>query len=163
MNEFTVAQRIKAILKAAAWTGSSSLVFGDVLVTAGVSREAYLSQLRWPFALILVGTTESDDDAADLAVARFTVKLAQRVAGDNTGEAAVIGGAGPGNLVSDGRGLLDLQARLYDSIQLLSAQDGIQIQWISSSAIAASIDDEHGYIVERDYEFEAWVGLGSSP
>lgn len=163
MNEFTVATRIKALLEARIWPGGGSPVFGDVLVTAGVSLEAYKSQLRWPFALILVGSTEADTDAADLAVARFTVKLAQRVAGDNYGETAVIGGAGPGNLVSDGRGILDLQTQLFDAIQLLSAQDGVTIQWISSSSIAASIDDDHGYIAERDYEFEAWVGMGSSP
>ena len=163
MNEFTVAKRIKALLEARVWSGGNSPVFGDVLVSAGVSLEAYKSQLRWPFALILVGATEADDDAADLALARFSIKLAQRVASDNTGEAAVIGGPSPSSLVSAARGILDLQEQLYDTIALLSLKDQITLQWISASAIAASIDDDHGYIAERDYEFEAWVGLGSSP
>ena len=163
MNEFSVAKRIKALLQAKLWSGGNSPVFGDVLVTAGVSMEAYKSQLRWPFVLILVGNIEADDDAADLAVARFTVKMAQRVAGDNYGESAVIGGPSPSNLVSDARGILDLQTALFDTIQLLTVQDGVRIQWISSSAIGATIDEDHGYIVERDYEFEAWVGLGSNP
>jgi len=75
-----------------------------------------------------------------------------------------MGGAGPGTgLTSKGRGLLELEQVLFDAIALLSEQDGVRIQLISASAVAAELDAEVGYVAQRQYTWSAWTGAGSSP
>ncbi len=165
MSAYDVAVAMKAKLAAAVWPGTGGgLVFGKVLVSAGVDLERVKSQVRWPLCLILPGDMEVDDESEDLVLARFTVQIATKVAGDPWGETVITGGAGPGTgLTSLGRGLMELEQVLFDTMKLLSAQDGITIQLRGASGIAAELDDEIGYLASRSYTWEAWTGAGSSP
>ena len=163
MNEFETAKTLRKILQYATWEGGGH-AFGKVMVTAGVDLERVKSQLRFPLALILPGPAEFDDDSDQLQVARFTVKLVARVQGDPWGESVILGGPGPGNARhSAGVGILQLQQVLYDSLKLLSATDGVQVQVISASSVAATFDEELGDLAARDYTFEAWTGAGQNP
>lgn len=165
MNSFDVAVRVRDLLAAAVWPGvGGEVVFGKVLVTAGVDVEQTRSQLRFPFARILPDTLDVDEEAEDLVTQRFTVSILQSVAGDPWGETVLIGGPGPaGGLTSKGRGLMELEQVVFDTLKLLSAQDGVTIQFTGASAVAANIDNELGYVAQRDYVFEYWGGAGSAP
>jgi len=162
-TSFTVATAIKAKLAAAVWPGGEK-AFGTVLVTAGVNVERTRSMLRWPFCLVLPDSMEVDEEEPDLVTQKFQILIAQSVANDTWGEAVILGGAGPaGGLTSKGRGILELEQILFDTMALLATTDGINIQLISASAISAELDGEIGYVAQRSYTWSAWTGAGSSP
>lgn len=165
MNEYDVAVQAKSLLGAAVWPGvGGERVFGKVLVSAGVDVERTKAQLRYPFCLILPGSTTPDEDSDALTTSTLTFLVVHRVAGDPWGETVLVGGAGPGTgLVSQGQGLMQIQQVLYDTLKLLTEQSGVQIQLISASAIAASLDEEIGYVASRQFEFSVWTGLGTNP
>ena len=164
-SSFTVATAIKSKLGAAVWPGvGGEKVFGTVLVTAGVDLERTRSMLRWPFCLILPDSLEVDDEEPDLVTQKFQILIAQAVANDTWGETVVLGGAGPtGDLTSRGRGLLELEEVLFDTMALLSTTDGTSIQLISASAVSAELDASIGYVAQRSYTWSSWTGAGSSP
>ena len=162
-NTYQSALFIKSRLEALVWGGGDN-VFGKVLVTAGVDVERTRSQLRWPFCLILPDSMDVDEEEPDLVTQRFVLLVAQSVANDPWGETVIIGGASDGTgLTSPGRGILEIEQRLYDVMQLASEQDGIRIQLISASAIAAEFDVDIGYVAQRQYTFEVWTGVGFNP
>lgn len=164
-STFAIAGLIKTALATAVWPGlGGERVFGKVIVSAGIDGERYRSQVRWPYCLILPAEMEVDDEEPDLVTQKFTILIAHAVAGDTWGETVIMGGAGPGTgLTSKGRGLLELEQVLFDAIALLSEQDGVRIQLISASAVAAELDAEVGYVAQRQYTWSAWTGAGSSP
>jgi len=151
-------------LAAAVWPGvGGEVVFGKVLISAGIDIERTRAQLRWPFCLILPQDLTIDDEAEDLGTQRFTVLIAQRVAGDPWGESVLVGGPGPGTgLTSLGRGLMELEAVLFDAMKLLGTTLGATIQLVSASAIAAELDPDLGYVAQRQYTWEAWTGAGDT-
>lgn len=163
-DSWTIVKEIKDRLTSAVWSGvGGEAVFGNVLVSAGVDMEKVAGQLRWPFVLLLPDTMEVDDEEPDLVTARFTVLVAQRVAGDAWGESCLIGGAGPGTgLTSLGRGLMELEGILFNEIKLLGPTLGVTLQFIAASAIAADLDPDNGYVAQRQYTFEAWTGAGDT-
>jgi hypothetical protein len=165
MNSFAVALAVRDLLAAAVWPGlGGEVVFGKVLVSAGVDVEQTRSQLRFPFVRILPDSLDVDDEAEDLVTQRFVLSVVQSVAGDPWGETVLLGGPGPaGGLTSKGRGLMALEQVVFDAVRLLSAQDGIQVQFTGASAVSAQLDAELGYVAQRDYTFEAWTGAGSAP
>lgn len=163
MNERSVVARLKELLEAATWSNGGR-AFGQVLVTAGADYERIKGVARWPVAMIFPGAATVDEDSPQLAEVELTVKLVCAVHGDPWGEGAVLGGPGDGQgLASQGAGILRLQQVLYDTLGLLSAQDGVQIQLIAASAVGASLDEDHGYVADRDYVFRALVGVGEAP
>lgn len=163
-NSWTIAKEMKSRLSAATWPGiGGEIVFGKVLISAGIDIERTRSQLRWPFCLILPQDLTVDDEAEDLVTQRFNVLIAQRVAGDAWGETVLIGGPGPGTgLTSLGRGIMEIEAVLFDNMKLLGASLGTTIQLISASAVAAELDTELGYVAQRQYVWEAWTGAGDT-
>jgi len=165
MNSFGVVLAAKAALAAAVWPGvGGEVVFFKVLVSAGVDLEATKAQLAFPFVRITPDTMDVDDEADDLVTQRFTISVLQRVAGDPWGETVLIGGPGPQtDLTSAGIGIMQLEQVIFDTLKLLTAQDGVTIQLVGASAVAAELDADIGYVAQRDYTFEAWTGAGSAP
>lgn len=165
MTSYGVVSAVKALLAAAVWPGAGGTVaFAKVFVSAGVDADRTRGQLRVPWAMIVPGALTVDTEEDDLVTQEFTIKLVNAVANDPYGETVVLGGAGPGTgLVSEGQGLLQLEAVLFDALRQLDPDEGITVQWLGASAISASLDDVHGYLAERDYRFQAWTGAGTSP
>ena len=163
-NAWTVALAMKTRLAAAVWPGvGGEVVFANVLISAGIDIERIRSQSRWPICLILPQDLTLDDESEDLVSQRYTILIAQRVAADPWGETVLIGGPGPsGDLTSLGRGLMELEAVLFDAMKLLGPTLGTTIQLRSASAIAAELDADHGYVAQRQYTWEAWTGAGDT-
>ena len=166
-NTHTILLAIKAALEAAVWPGvGGEVVFGKVLVSAGINFKAAKGQLRYPFVRILPDSLAVDDEAEDLITQNVTISVVQQVAADPWGETVLIGGPtedAAASLTSEGRGLLELETPIFDALKLLSVTDGIAIQFTGASGTAAQLDPDEGYLAQRDYTFEAWTGAGTSP
>ena len=158
MNAWQVAKQIKDLLKAKAWPdGTTDKVMPEVLVSAGVLEDK-IGQLRFPFALINVGSMTPDEEEPGLQNQVFEVRLVHRVPGDAFGETALIGGARSGGQgSSEGRGLLEIEEILYDVIQGLREDTGIRLHLTTAGAVNGVELEGFGYIVSRSYSFDGWI------
>lgn len=151
-------RQIKSLLSEATWPDApNEVVFGQVLVSAGPSP-AGLGQLRFPFALILPLDATTDDEEELLEVQRFEVRVVARVANDPWGETVLLGGArtaGQGS--SGGRGLLELEEVINDTVAAVNEAGGIRLRLDGRSAVEANIDEELGYVGTRAFRIEAWT------
>ena len=164
MNTWQLLKEIQNVLQDAVWAGASNSVFGNVAVTIGPISDMG-SVLRFPAALIrpadLAVDPQHDSQLSDLLRQNVIVRLLVGVVGDAVGQAALIGGnwaAGTaGAQESSGRGLLEIEEALFDSIAFLGRDDGVEIELRSGSAAGLIAVEETVYVVYRDYEFESWV------
>ncbi len=165
MNTWQLCNEIRNVLRDLVWTGSSNAVFGNesVVVTVAPEGEAGAA-LRYPAVLIRPLDAAPDPEHSqlpDLIRQRLGLRILVAVAGDALGEVPLIGGfwnAGTaGAIQTDGRGLLELEEELYNAIEYLSSDDGIEVQFMAAGASQAVLLEDLGYVVYRDYEFEAWV------
>lgn len=163
MNTWQLCNEIRNILQDLVWAGASNAVFGSgsVVVTVGPDVEVGTA-IRFPAALIRPLNADSDPEHSqipDLIRQRLGIRLMTAVAGDALGEVPLIGGYWntAADTSSDGRGLLEIEEAVYDGIQLLAADSGVEIQFKAASASQAVILEDLGYVAFRDYEFEAWV------
>ena len=116
--------------------------------------------MRLPLALISPTEAEVDPDYSqepDLIRQSITVTLVTAVPGDAIGENPIIGANVPDRTKSEGRGILELEEELFAAIEFLNTDTGVVIEHAATGAARPSLDDEIGYIVSRDYTFEAWV------
>ena len=162
-TSYDVVARVKVLLAAAVWPGGSR-AFSRVVITAGLDLASAAGAIRFPFCMISPGTMTVDDEEPDLVLQEFTVRLIAKVANDIWGETVIMGGAGPaGGLVSEGRGLLELESVLFDTVAILDKDSSVTLQWVAASGVAAEVNEDIGYVAHRDYIFQAWTGAGSSP
>lgn len=157
MNTFQVVQQIKYLLVNRLWEGTGEKVFGSVFISVRPNEDVYEHSM-FPVAIIRpMGATidpEHEEEHEYLAQ-EIDVIVAQAVAGDGYGEAPIIGANRSSTTSSGGRGLLEIEEEVFDSITLANGIDGIEILLRQKSAIDAAIDDEIGYVVFRGYRFEA--------
>ena len=134
MNAVQMAQQIKHLLEQARWpAGSQDLVFGAhgaVAVVAGNPTEDQIPRAL-QFCVIGIDSGEVDRDEPGLITQQITVTAAAEVAGDTTGENAVIGGALLDLGRSAGRGVSEVAAQVRATIQNLTGADGARIQLAS--------------------------------
>ncbi len=163
MNTWQLCGELRSVLRALLWTGSSNQVFGSeaVVVTVGPEADAG-GAMRFPAALIRPLDASVDPDHSqqpDLIRQRIGIRLMAAVAGDAIGEVPLLGGfwTTVADDASQGRGLLELEEELYNAVELLSLDDGVEIQFMAAGASQAVLLEGTGYIAFRDYEFEAWV------
>lgn len=166
MNLYQLCGAIRTKIRAQTWPSVSSVVWGStsVRVTVGPSPEAIMA-LPMPCALIAPMDSNSDPEhheAPGLMVQRISVTLVTAVPSDEIGEAALMGANEESATTSPGKGLLQLEERLHNAIQLLTAQDSINIQFSHAGAAGARIDETMGYIVFRDYYFDALITTSAS-
>lgn len=156
MNGWQVARQIKALLKARTWPdGNQELVFGDVLVTVGLTERG-VGELRFPFVLISPLDSDLDEEEEELEEQRFKIMVTQRVAGDSWGEALLIGGSRTDQGSSDSRGLMELEAQLMAVLADLNQQDGVKIKVNTKGAGQAAESEELGYVGSREYRLTSW-------
>lgn len=162
MNAWQVAKQLRSLLQEATWPDGGSVVFGKVLISAGIDLGAE-AQLRFPFARIWPLDMRPDPDEINLVSQRFAVQIVANVPGDCWGETVLVGGArGGGQGGSSGRGLMELEEVFFDAVSSLNETDGVRIRLSASGAAAAANSQDHGYVASRDYELQAWCSADRS-
>jgi hypothetical protein len=160
VNAWQLARQIRTILRAHAWAdGTGEVVWSNrVYVSAGLPEDQ-IGKIGTPFCLVYPGAAESDAESSNHETTALNVVLTQRVAGDPTGEVAMLGGPRTGGQGSSkGRGLLELEAELHRAIDRLNEEDhGVSLYQTSMSAPEARIVDGATYMLSRLYVFEARV------
>lgn len=163
-------QQIRYKLKQAQWPGTSNKVFADesIIVTVGPDQNA-MWQRRFPLAMIRPGNSVADPTAdEDPRYLRQTinVRLVQMVPGDDVGEMCLLGAHQPelqdgvsgytqSKTTSSGKGLLQVEEVVLDTLKILSPADGVFMVCRSKGGADAVLDGEMGYVCWRDYSFEA--------
>lgn len=157
MNAWQVAKQLRYLLRAATWPDSpSDKVFGQVIIGEGVSEKA-VSQIRFPFALIVPLDATADDEEPTLERQRYEVQLVARVANDPLGESPLIGGPRSSVGGSGGKGVMELEEILLDTIAVLNRTNGVRIRSDFKTAAESRYVEDMGYVGTRGYRFEAVV------
>lgn len=164
MNVWQVCRQLRYLLRAAVWPdGSGAPVFGtSVYVSAGVAADQ-ATRCRFPLALIAPAGAQVDEDQADLHEATIRVTVAAQVAGDWTGEHALIGAARSGGVgASGGRGVLELEEVVRDVVGYVDGQEGIRLQVVAASEAAAAPLGSDQSAVTLDLTLECWCRVARS-
>lgn len=161
MNQWQVLRQLRYLLLSRSWTGSSNKVFGtgSVVVSAGLIRNVKKT-MRMPLALIYPTEGQSDPDHGeepDLLSQSFTVTIATVIPGDAVGEKPIIGGNVPDRTKSEGRGIVEVEEELFAAIAKLTTDTGVVISFQGAGAARPTVDEDFGYIVQRDYLFKGWL------
>lgn len=155
MNPWQFVRQIQFLLQTATWPDSpSGPVFSEVRVTQG-PLESAVAALRYPLAIVRVGTSEPDKQNPGLLTEQFEVALAVAHAGDQIGEFAMIGGQRSSRGTSSGRGLMEVEERLRAVVQELNSLSGVSVVESGTSAAEASYVDGAGYVAARSYTLSA--------
>lgn len=156
MNAWQAMRQLRAILRAAVWPdGAGEVVFSSrVHVTAGMP-DGVIPGVGYPFCLLAPGSTDEDEDDANLELCAMRVLLVVRGAGDAYGETALLGGPRSGGVGSSkGRGLLEVEEVLSDAVNKLDGTDGVNVRITGRAAPAAQVVGSD-YVVSREYTLEA--------
>lgn len=158
MNAWQIARQLKKLLEDRAWPdGAQENVFGTVKVSARIP-EATMTRLRMPAVLIAPDTAETDNPTPDIELNDLILRVIVRNDGDQFGEAALIGGArglnGQGS--SQGRGLMEIEEELLAAANDVAAPSGAKLRLRGRSRIAAADFEGLGYVVIREYRWQAW-------
>lgn len=155
MTPWQVLKQIDYLLGAEAWDESpTEKVFAAVKMTPGLSPEAQV-ELRAPFVLLNVEDAEMDEDEPRQMLQRFSAMLVVSSGQDAIGEAALVGGSrGGGQGSSKGRGILEIEEKLIDTIAKLDQTSGVRLRLLAKGAVAAAVTDEGEYFASRTYTFE---------
>lgn len=161
MTLLQLLQAIQTKIRAMRWGATSNVVFAtdSVRITVGTAPDAVF-KLRMPVALISPQDCATDPryrNEPGLLVQRVTVTLIVAVKTDQFGESPLVGANIANDDKSAGKGLLQLETELFAAIELLTQDEGINIQFLAASQVSAAIDDQVGYIATRGYAFEAVI------
>lgn len=163
MTESQLLTAIKAELVAQTWTGGAGVVFptGCVAITADVdlAMESALQTMRTPFGLLQpLGTTsdpEFDEDPNFVAL-NLKLRLIVMVPGDAVGENALMGANKTGGaLVSQGRGVFEVEQEVFNAMGRLNGLEGVILQCRQKGGISAAIVGNNIYVAYRDLQYEA--------
>jgi len=161
MNAWQFFKQFKYELDLATWTGGKRVFpSGSIVVCADVPEE-FLSRTRLPCALIRVQDAPADpehDEEPDLFGQTFDVTVAVAVANDPFGEAAFLGGGRADANASPGKGLLEMEEKLWEAVKGLGETHGIRVQSRGKGAAGGLKHSELGYIAWRSYRFTADLG-----
>lgn len=154
MNCWQASRQIKFLLESAVWPDApGGPVFASVKVTQGMGEDEGKAILRFPMAFVSLQDGESDPVSPALKMQRWQVTAMVTNAGDIYGEDAIIGSHRSSQGYSEGRGLLEVEELLLDTLNLADQTNGINIVLVGSSSPEAVLDENYGYVAERRYTF----------
>ena len=159
MNTWQVCQQVKYLLQQQKWTGSSTTVFGRVVITTKPTEEAVATGIVMPGAMVRPLSNSVDPDAGELPDAielELVIALIVSVENDPFGEAMLIGAQRTGQTDSRGRGLLEIEEEMFNAVELLNTDDGVLIQHIASGAPAPTMISGNMAVI-REYGFRAFL------
>lgn len=135
-----------------------------MLATVAVSarpRELALGRgAQTPLALITPGAARPDPELPDLLEHDWAVGLVCAVRTDALGEAALLGGQKSGGHEGyQGKGLLEVEAKVVEELSLVLADLGLSAILRPTSAPDAAVDEQLGYVAFRSWR---WQTLASA-
>jgi hypothetical protein len=151
---------LKAKLVAQNWTGSANRVFptGSVLVTRGLAvDEAFRGGLRTPFALIVPGAAQADPQHGEdpkLMVGEVVIRIGALIPGDAVGENPLLGANRVSSVKSEGAGLFDVEAELFNAVGFLNAEESIVLQYKNAGDRGSIMLEDKSYIAYEDHVYE---------
>ncbi len=162
MNIWQILRQLKYLLLARVWTGSGNVVFpsGSVKVSEQLTENVKQTGMRTPICVLAPGVNQTDPEhreEPDLFQQDVRATVIVSIPGDQVGENPMIGANVPDRTKSEGRGLLEIEEELFNAIGLLNTDFGVVIQSSSSGAAMPSLDPTLGYVLSRDYMFQAWA------
>lgn len=162
VNAWQVARQLAYRLRSRTWPdGAAENIVRTAYVSAEGLEEVAL-ELAPPYALITIGSAQTDPEAADLIRQTFDVLLVASGEGDEIGQRAVAGGprsaAGQGS--SLGRGLLEIEEEMMRALGLDPSGSageslGIGLRCTHRGAAAGAKTSGLGSLVARSYALEA--------
>jgi hypothetical protein len=156
VNSWQACKRIKSILKSLRWGGSGDPVFGrDSVYITVANVESFSDQLPFPVAFVRPGSGRSDEDRPGLTRQDIAVFILTAVPGDMIGERPLMGGNRISKTGNGGRGILEIEAEVLSSVELLNASDQFRISLQSTSRVGVKYDEDSGYHAWREYAFGA--------
>lgn len=155
MSPLQVAQEMKALLAARAWTGGAAKVFASVHITAH-GQQLAISNFRLPMALVQVGSSSSDPEEPGFLTQKFVIIVVAAVAGDEVGENVITGAHRASATASEGAGLGQVEVELKAAIRDLGPAAGLTLQLVSESDMGAGEIPEIPYSAYRSYTFSAF-------
>ena len=146
------------------------------MVTVGPDENA-MWQRRFPLVMIRPGSSIVDptaDEEPRLIQQTISVRVIQMVPGDDVGEMCMLGAHHPeiqdspvdtasyadepydqSKATSSGKGLLQIEEVVIDTLKSLSPDDGVTMLCRSKGGVDAVLSNQTGYVCWRDYQFEA--------
>lgn len=160
MNEFQILQQAKYITNNAVWPGGANRVFGAVLISTRPHRDL-LADHRTPLLIIRPGAGQADPLKGEeplLFGQNFRTRLLVSNEHDADMEAALIGANRSGSPDSEGRGILEVQERLFAELGRVTGLDGMKILNVARSITDVDEETPVGSVAFRDYLFRAMIG-----
>ena len=159
MTPLQIAKQLQYLLRQRQWEGNVSyekVFFATAIAISPIAVDSWLASKPFPGCLINIGSAANDQQAPAYLDQSFDLILIGGNPGDEDGEYAITGGGrGRGIGSSSGRGLGEFEPELWATIQLLTQQNGIQVQGFMPTAVAAQIVAQLGFIASRQYTFRA--------
>ena len=156
-----MALQLKFILGNRIWPGGTEPVFPAVVISAGVDQEV-LQQFRIPLAIIRpmgAAADPSENEEPKLIRQTYNVRTYVGVHNDGIGEGAIIGVQRTGGVITSlGRGLLEIEEQLIETMSSLTGIDGTKIINRLRSMVDVTLFSERRHVAIREYQFEAMVG-----
>ena len=168
MNEWQLIKQVVSDLESAVWVADSrvgtvtgTLVWGNnVRVIASTTEvELALASTTIPCALIIPGTGGIDPahgEDSGLFRYNFTIVLVANVPSNLT-EDALMGAGRPSEIGSQGMGLLEIQKQLFDTMQYLGVDQGIELELRAFDVAQAVPVQSMGHLAYREYGYETHV------
>lgn len=150
MHAAQLIRQVAYVLNSLTWTGGNR-VFGDVIPTAGLDDKA-AARLKLPAALVRLGPRSAIDQHTQRWETEVEIDLIVRSSGDTRGSGALIGRVRPSSAAAHttslGAGLLDLDARVHEALDITGEALGLSLRFIGSSAAGSDVDGN-----DRRYAF----------
>lgn len=156
MNSWQAARQIQYLLQQETWDGSTPVFASANVVVTVASEDDFYTPTRSPLAIVTPLNRRDDEQEPNLKTETFGVRLVVINRHDEVGEAALIGSNRTGQSDSRGRGLLEIEEKLFDAVALADRTSGFRVVCRAAGAGRAEIRDDL-YLCARDYELEAVV------
>jgi hypothetical protein len=166
MNAWQCLKQLKYLLQQRKWTGTSNVVFNanSVIVSANPELHA-LNHLIVPICIIKPNEATIDPEFKEnqrIVERSCSIILITAIGGDAaTSENAVMGAnRTSGSLKSEGRGLLELEEEVFETINLLTEQSGITMLFSASSSMGVKRVDTGAdiwYVSMMEYPFKLFT------
>ena len=115
--------------------------------------------IRTPVALVYPVNSTADPqhgEQPNLIQATINISIVTTVPGDAVGEKTLVGGNIPDNTKSEGKGILEIEEEVFNTIGSLQADNGIAISFQTANMRQPTYDSNFGYIAFRDLTFKCW-------
>jgi hypothetical protein len=161
VNERQLLRRIRTVLLARRWENNSAYdeVFGrDSIKISMAPTDSGWDRLVMPAVILQPGQSQADDNDPSLYELDLTAYLFVFHAGDDFGEAALMGAHRSSIGTAQGRGLLEVQTEVLAAISRMGAKDNVYVRNVASG-VSRPESTEQGYLLARSLNFKALVGV----